>query len=114
MFFCAGDSNRWYLSHLANMSTIAREWLALHAFPSLPFADTVMSGKVQARAPHSVWELPPPLLNAMNAAYNGAFFLDSFCLLVSSFVVRRSRVAFRLGIATLEVCVSRSPPPRVR
>ena len=73
------------------MSTIAREWLALHAFPSLPFADTVMSGKVQARAPHSVWELPPPLLNAMNAAYNGAFFLDSFCLLVSSFVVRASR-----------------------
>jgi hypothetical protein len=77
------------------MSTIAREWLALHAFPSLPFADTVMSGKVQARAPHSVWELPPPLLNAMNAAYNGAFFFGF--VLSSGFVVRRSSFARRVS-----------------
>ena len=40
----ATPGSAWYLMHLANMSTIAREWLALHAFPSLPFAHTILSG----------------------------------------------------------------------
>ena len=76
----ASPGGAWYLTHLANMSTIAREWLALHAFPGLPFAHAILSGKpaVAGRA-RSSWELPAPLEKSMAAAYNGAnFFLMRF------------------------------------
>ena len=76
----ASPGGAWYLTHLANMSTIAREWLALHAFPGLPFAHAILSGKpaVAGRA-RSSWELPAPLEKSMAAAYNGAnFFLCVF------------------------------------
>jgi senataxin len=76
----ASPGGAWYLTHLANMSTIAREWLALHAFPGLPFAHAILSGKpaVAGRA-RSSWELPAPLEKSMAAAYNGAnFFLRVF------------------------------------
>ena len=71
----ASPGGAWYLTHLANMSTIAREWLALHAFPGLPFAHAILSGKpaVAGRA-RSSWELPAPLEKSMAAAYNGAIF----------------------------------------
>ena len=71
----ASPGGAWYLTHLANMSTIAREWLALHAFPGLPFAHAILSGKpaVAGRA-RSSWELPAPLEKSMAAAYNGALF----------------------------------------
>ena len=61
----------WYLMHLANMSTIAREWLALHAFPALPFAHAILSGKPSNAPAHSSWELPAALQKSMHAAYNG-------------------------------------------
>ena len=67
----AAPKSAWYLMHLANMSTIAREWLALHAFPSLPFAHTILSGKSLPKAAHASWELPGPLNKALNSAYNG-------------------------------------------
>ena len=67
----ASPGSAWYLMHLANMSTIAREWLALHAFPSLPFAPTILSGKPVANAVHASWELPAPLSKAMEVRYNG-------------------------------------------
>lgn len=97
----ASPKSAWYLTHLANMSTIAREWLALRAFPSLPFAHAILGGKVESGArgsksgenghdhfeEHAPWELPEPLAAAMKRAYNGApesrdarkaFFLSSF------------------------------------
>ena len=67
----ATPKKAWYLMHLANMSTIAREWLALHAFPALPFAHTILGGKPAAKAAHSSWELPEPLSKAIESAYNG-------------------------------------------
>jgi len=74
----ASPGGAWYLTHLANMSTIAREWLALHAFPGLPFAHAILSGKpaVAGRA-RSSWELPAPLEKSMAAAYNGAIFFNA-------------------------------------
>ena len=95
----ASPKSAWYLTHLANMSTIAREWLALRAFPSLPFAHAILGGKVEARggskpggdrenesSEHAPWELPEPLAAAMKRSYNGTrdvkpallFFFFSF------------------------------------
>jgi senataxin len=84
----ASPKSAWYLTHLANMSTIAREWLALRAFPSLPFAHAILGGKVEVRGSkpkngdettnaeeHAPWELPEPLAAAMKRSYNGASFL---------------------------------------
>ena len=34
----------WELKNLANISTVTREWLAIHAFSSLPYASVVLSG----------------------------------------------------------------------
>ena len=67
----ASPRGAWYLMHLANMSTIAREWLALHAFPALPFAHAILSGKPSNAPAHSSWELPAALRKSMHAAYNG-------------------------------------------
>lgn len=67
----ASPRGAWYLMHLANMSTIAREWLALHAFPALPFAHAILSGKPSNAPAHSSWELPAALQKSMHAAYNG-------------------------------------------
>ena len=33
----------WYLLRLCNLTTIQREWCALHAFPKLPFRSTLLS-----------------------------------------------------------------------
>ena len=32
----------WYLLRLCSLTTIQREWCALHAFPGLPFKDTLL------------------------------------------------------------------------
>lgn len=80
----ASPKSAWYLTHLANMSTIAREWLALRAFPSLPFAHAILGGKVETRGSkpggggdiveeHAPWELPEPLAAAMKRKYNGTY-----------------------------------------
>ena len=82
----ASPKSAWYLTHLANMSTIAREWLALRAFPSLPFAHAILGGKVEVRGSkpkngdettnaeeHAPWELPEPLAAAMKRKYNGTY-----------------------------------------
>ena len=102
----ASPKSAWYLTHLANMSTIAREWLALRAFLSLPFAHAILGGKVDA-APrgskpggnkserfeeHAPWELPEPLAAAMKRAYNGARenFPRLFARNGSSFLLARA------------------------
>ena len=33
----------WYVQRLSNMSTIMREWGALHAWQGLPFASTLLA-----------------------------------------------------------------------
>ena len=92
----ASPKSAWYLTRLANMSTIAREWLALRAFPSLPFAHAILGGKVEVRGSkptkngdetrnaeeHAPWELPKPLAAAMKRAYNGTSFLLFLFLLL--------------------------------
>lgn len=40
----ASDS-KWYILKLASMSTIVREWVALHNVPYLPFRQSVLTGK---------------------------------------------------------------------
>ena len=95
------------MTRLANMSTIAREWLALRAFPSLPFAHAILGGKVEVRGSkptkngdetrnaeeHAPWELPEPLAAAMKRAYNGASFL-LFLFFFFFFFVFPRRVRF--------------------
>ena len=96
----ASPKSAWYLTHLANMSTIAREWLALRAFPSLPFAHAILGGKVEVRGSkpkngdettnaeeHVPWELPEPLAAAMKRSYNGASFLFFAVFFLSFFLV---------------------------
>ena len=51
----------WYLLRLCNLSTIQREWLALHAARSLPFADAILSASPRPGAGASAWRCPPPL-----------------------------------------------------
>jgi senataxin len=102
----ASPKSAWYLTHLANMSTIAREWLALRAFPSLPFAHAILGGKVEVRGSkpkngdettnaeeHAPWELPEPLAAAMKRSYNGASFLF-FAVFFFLFFSSSSRGAF--------------------
>ena len=102
----ASPKSAWYLTHLANMSTIAREWLALRAVPSLPFAHAILGGKVEVRGSkpkngdettnaeeHAPWELPEPLAAAMKRSYNGASFLF-FAVFFFLFFSSSSRGAF--------------------
>ena len=35
----------WFLLRLCNLSTLIREWTALHAFPSLAFKDVLLSAR---------------------------------------------------------------------
>ena len=103
----ASPKSAWYLTHLANMSTIAREWLALRAFPSLPFAHAILGGKVEASrgskpggdrenetSEHAPWELPEPLAAAMKRAYNGTRDVKP-ALLFSFFFFSRKKAFFR-------------------
>tara|TARA_B110000879_G_C10939405_1_gene419209 strand:+ start:74 stop:379 length:306 start_codon:yes stop_codon:yes gene_type:complete len=97
------------------MSTIAREWLALRAFPSLPFAhailgaapenvvtDKALATETQTSPTHekAVWELPEPLGKAMAAAYNGACGTrcPTFCFLL---LPRALRVSFSFRVLDL-------------
>lgn len=64
----------WELKYLANISTVTREWLAIHAFPSLPYASVVLSGtpasKGASSADADAWTLPPGLQSAIERANN--------------------------------------------
>ena len=39
----------WYLLRLCNLTTIQREWCALHAFPRLPFKDALLAAAAPAK-----------------------------------------------------------------
>ena len=128
----ASPKSAWYLTHLANMSTIAREWLALRAFPSLPFAHAILGGKVEVRVSkpgdpktrnaeeHAPWELPKPLAAAMKRAYNGTSFLlfrgsSSFfssASLSSRGAFVSNRAPTQRGTRAVPFFFVRRPPPR--
>ena len=55
---------REHVHHRAGMVT-------LHAFPALPFAHAILSGKPSNAPAHSSWELPAALHRQSHAAYNG-------------------------------------------
>lgn len=60
----------WYLLRLCNLSTIQREWLALHAARSLPFADVILSASQRSGASHTAWRCPGPLRSALTTRFN--------------------------------------------
>lgn len=45
-------SSRWFVLKLSGMSTIMREWAALHCIGHLPLRDVLLSAKVRAGTPH--------------------------------------------------------------
>lgn len=69
-----GKDERWHLKNLASLSTVTREWLAIHAFPSLPYASTILKGVPAAEASAAVaanaWTMPDGLRSAIEHAYN--------------------------------------------
>lgn len=49
----------WYLLRLSNMSTIIREWEALHAISHLSFRDTFLSGRTAHGEDSQRLHIPP-------------------------------------------------------
>lgn len=70
----AVKGQRWYLKNLANLSTVTREWLAIHAFPALPYASTILKAKpteaVEAATSKNAWTMPDGLKREIEHAYN--------------------------------------------
>ena len=70
----AVKGERWYLKNLANLSTVTREWLAIHAFPALPYASTILKAKpteaVETATSKNAWAMPDGLKREINRAYN--------------------------------------------
>ena len=70
----------WYLLRLCNLTTIQREWCALHAFPKLPFRGTLLSAAAPAKPQEHALVIPevtatwPPCTHARGhlAAVPGA------------------------------------------
>ena len=52
-------SSTWYMLRLSNMSTITREWVALHSVQDLKFQDILLSGKTSAARRTSKLLIPP-------------------------------------------------------
>ncbi len=48
----------WYLLRLCNLTTIQREWCALHAFPKLPFRSTLLSATAPAKPQEHALVIP--------------------------------------------------------
>ena len=55
----------WYLLRLCSLTTIQREWCALHAFPGLPFKDTLLRAALPGKPAAPALAIPEvPLLPA--------------------------------------------------
>ena len=48
----------WYLLRLCNLTTIQREWCALHAFPRLPFKDALLAAAAPAKPAKDALVIP--------------------------------------------------------
>ena len=70
----AAKGEPWFLASLTNLSTFTREWAATHAFPSFPYANTILSGASAASigAPYSAnaWRMPDGLRDYVERACN--------------------------------------------
>ena len=53
----------WYLLRLCNLTTIQREWCALHAFPKLPFRGTLLSATAPDKPQEHALVIPEVLLS---------------------------------------------------
>ncbi|CAL5219614.1 g1484 [Coccomyxa viridis] len=60
----------WYLLRLCNLTTIQREWCALHAFPKLPFRSTLLSATAPDKPQEHALVIPEAVQQAMAAEYN--------------------------------------------
>ena len=64
----------WYLKNIAALSTITREWRAVHELSSLPYASTILKGapaaEAGAPAAANAWAISDALRNVMEHAYN--------------------------------------------
>ena len=60
----------WYLLRLCSLTTIQREWCALHAFPKLAFKDSLLSTRAPDKPPKDALHIPEarPLLCAPHIA----------------------------------------------
>ncbi len=52
----------WYLLRLCNLTTIQREWCALHAFPKLPFRATLLSATAPEKPQEHALVIPEVIL----------------------------------------------------
>jgi len=52
----------WYLLRLCSLSTLIREWTALHALPSLVFRDVLLSAKPPVKDGKQALFIPQVLL----------------------------------------------------
>ncbi|CAK0762015.1 hypothetical protein CVIRNUC_002915 [Coccomyxa viridis] len=60
----------WYLLRLCSLTTIQREWCALHAFPGLPFKDALLRGALPGKPAAPALAIPEAVQQAMKAEYN--------------------------------------------
>ena len=66
------SNSSWWLKKLCNMSTIMREWLALHTAPTFPFQDLIAHPAV--RLDHTITRriCPAPLMSHLEATHNSS------------------------------------------
>lgn len=68
----AKPSSRWFVLKLSSMSTIMREWAALHCLAHMPLRDVLLSAQPSQSllAARGKLEVPPQMRVAMDKAYN--------------------------------------------
>ncbi|KAK9812261.1 hypothetical protein WJX73_008588 [Symbiochloris irregularis] len=66
----------WFLLRLSNMSTIIREWEALHSVTQLAFKEAFLSGRPEAgrgqQSPQTRLHIPPAMHHALEQEYNAS------------------------------------------
>lgn len=60
----------WYTQPVASMSTIAREWAALHRTERIPVLHTILSGQAPTAAVRKRLAVPPGLQDVLAATFN--------------------------------------------
>ncbi|XP_006847151.2 probable helicase MAGATAMA 3 isoform X1 [Amborella trichopoda] len=68
----AQDSVLWVLK-ISSLSTITREYSALHSIGSLPFADLILSASEKSKTgdpEHQTWNVPRPLMDSLVDNHN--------------------------------------------
>ena len=74
----AAAAGAWWCQKLCNLSTISREWDALHSVAELPFLDVLLKAALPAAqgagagAAPGMWEVPQPLMAVLEAKHNAS------------------------------------------